>query len=75
LGLQVTGIPLALRQSMTVQEALVTILTPSRPIGQLVTLMITALVAGAFNMRAARNMARVVRRSLELKDTHSPLRD
>jgi hypothetical protein len=52
---------------MTVQEALVTILTPSRPVAQLFTMMITAVVAGAFHMRAARNMARVVRRSLELK--------
>jgi hypothetical protein len=45
------------------QEALVIFFTPPVPIGQLLTTLVTALVAGAFNMRAARNMAEIVRRS------------
>jgi hypothetical protein len=53
---------------MHVQQALVTILTPTVPLGELLTTVIAAVVAGAFNMRAANNMAQVVRRSLEPSD-------
>ena len=50
---------------MEVHEALTALFTPSMPLGQLFTAVATVLIAGAFNMRAARNMAKAVGRCLE----------
>jgi hypothetical protein len=50
---------------MQVQEALIMVFTPPLPLGQVVFTLSFALIAGAFNLRAAHNMAEAVRRSLE----------
>jgi hypothetical protein len=55
---------------MEVQEALTVLFNPSTlPMGQLFTAVLTAVLAGAFNMLAARNMANTVRRSLAERTT------
>ena len=59
------GISLALEAGMQVQQALIMVLTPPLPLGQVVFTLSFALIAGAFNLRAAHNMAEAVRRSLE----------
>jgi hypothetical protein len=41
----------------------VTILTPAVPLSQLLLSVVTMIVAGAYNLRAAHNMARIVRES------------
>jgi type IV secretory pathway VirB2 component (pilin) len=45
---------------MQIHEALITILTPAGPLGQILPIL-TIIVAGAYNLRAAHNLARAVR--------------
>lgn len=58
------GTGIALQIDMHVQEALLMVVNSPVPIGQVLTSVITAVLAGAFNLRAAHNMAAAVRRSL-----------
>jgi len=57
------GTLFAFQYGMTLPEAMVAILTSSQPPAQVFTLAIKALIVGAFNIRAARTMATVVRQS------------
>ena len=59
------GIRLAQEPGMQVQQALMMVLTPPLSLGQVAFTLSFALIAGAFNLRAAHNMAEAVRRSLE----------